>query len=484
MSEIFHVDTQFLRNALGVFENLAGFEKGARSHSAGERAVNVATLVDALDLCNLLILGDRVVFDSEVGGGRQQKVLDQIDRVANSFGDSAAAEAFRTAFAGVAPANEGASWTLQLEAARGSTAFFPRLARCATNVLDLFHLPHEPPSKPEDHLLRYLEAGRQPSPEQIQEIEAKKDITGRRFYAAMLSDETAFRALCDARQQVELTSDVLAVLFMNFRLRLAEQRSISREKVLVGTADGTGLITDALVYLPSMGRRDFSREFSRFVRWGSDPHTRNGHAFDLGLREYVLEEWEGVGCQLQLSERRAIPIAVASVLASPSLSRSRKPQTLLIECLRWKRENQKQIEAIRHATEEFESFDDEKRKTKAAKFVAEILKSPSTEAARNRALGERLSLRDGWLGIAIRAVMNPLGTLESVVVNSTDKVRKHFQETTSREYTTATHLSEAARPLLAGVGSEVRQCLIDIFGGTVIDARNPNFDPDRFPAAA
>lgn len=32
--------------------------------------------------------------------------------------------------------------------------------------------------------------------------------------------------------------------------------------------------------------------------------------------------------------------------------------------------------------------------------------------------------------------------------------------------------------------SETRQCLIDIIGGTVIDARNPAFDPNRFPASA
>jgi hypothetical protein len=484
MAEIFHVDTQFLRSALNVFENLKTFEQAARSHDAAQRAANVATLVDALDLCNLLVLGDRIVFDSEVGGGRQQKVLDQIDRVASSFGDSAVADLFRASFGGVAPANEAASWSIQLEAARGSTAFFPRLARCARNVLDLFHLPHEPPTKPDENLLQYVEAGRQPSPSEIEKIQAKKEITGRRFYAALLSDDTAFRALCDARQQVELTEDVLAVLFMNFRLRLAEQRSLSREKVLVGSAEGQRELTDALVYLPSMGRRDFSREFSRFIRWGSDPHTRNEHAFDLGLREYVLEQWEGVGCQLHLSERRAIPILVGSVLGSRDLSRSHKPETLLMECLRWKRENTKQIDAIRRATNEFESFNDEKRRAKAAAFVAEILKSPSTEAARNRALGERISVRDGWLGLAIRAVLNPLGTLENVVVGTTDKVRKHFEKVESREYTAATHLSEAARPLLAGVGSEVRQCLIDIFGGTVIDSRNPNFDPDRFPAAA
>jgi hypothetical protein len=38
--------------------------------------------------------------------------------------------------------------------------------------------------------------------------------------------------------------------------------------------------------------------------------------------------------------------------------------------------------------------------------------------------------------------------------------------------------------VLAGVGSDVRQRLIDVFGGTVIDARNPQFDPDRFAASA
>lgn len=467
-----------------MFENLATFEQKARSRSPADRATNVATLVDALDLCNLLVLGDRVVFDSEVGGGRQQKVLDQIDRVADSLHDSAAADMLRASFAGVAPANDAASRSIQLDAARGSTAFFPRLARCATNVLDLFHLPHDPPTEPHEHLLQYVESGQAPSAREIEAIGAKKGITGRRFYAALLSDETAFKALCDARQQVDLTDDVLAVLFMNFRLRLAEERSLSREKVLVESTDAKTELPNNLVYLPSMGRRDFSREFSRFVRWGSDPHTLNGHAFDLGLREYVLEQWEGVGCQVQLSERRAIPMVVASVLGSQSLSRSRSPQTLLVECLRWKRENQRHIEDIRRATIEFESFEDEKRKAKAAKFVAEILKAPSTEAARNRALGERLSARDGWLGLAIRAVLNPMGTLESVVVGTTDKVRQHFQRTQSAEYIAATHLSEAARPLLAGVGSEVRQCLIDIFGGTVIDARNSNYDPDRFPASA
>src|SRR5256885_1146440 len=342
--EIFHVDTQFLRNALGVFVNLTQFEQLARSGDAGKRAENVATLVDALDLCDLLILGERIVFDSDVGGGRQQKLLDQIDRLANSFGDTDAADLFRGSFAGVAPSNGKASWSIQLDAARGATAFFPRLARCATNLLDLFHLPHGPPTDPGSNLLRYVDAGRPPSADEIEQIASKKEITGRRFYAALLSEPTAFRALCDARQQIELTEDVLAVLFMNFRLRLAEQRSLSRETVIVGEGGGTKALRDVLTYLPSMGRRDFSREFSRFVRWGVDPKTRNGHIFDLGLREYVLEQWEGVGCQLQLSERRAIPIAVASVLGSLSLARSRKPQTLLVECLRWKREHQREID--------------------------------------------------------------------------------------------------------------------------------------------
>jgi hypothetical protein len=270
---------------------------------------------------------------------------------------------------------------------------------------------------------------------------------------------------------------------MNFRLRLAEQRSISREKVLVGDAEGQ-TITDALMYLPSMGRRDFSREFSRFVRWGNDPKTRNGHTFDLGLREYVFQEWEGVGCQVQLSERRAIPIVVASVLGSKALFSSRRPETLLLECLRWKADNQKQIDEIRQATRDFETLNDEERKAKASGFVAEILKAPSVEASRNRALAERLSMRDGWLGFAIRMVLKPYDTLSGLVIESADKVRQHFERTTSPEYKAATHLSEAARPLLAGIGTEVRQCLIDIFGGTVIDARNPNYDPDRFPAVA
>ena len=484
MGTIFHVDMQFLRSALDVFEDLPRFERAAQSRDPAQRAANVATLVDALDLCNMLILGDRIVYDRDTGGGRQEKVVAQIDRIAGSFGDAHVADRFRESFSGVAPASETASRAMQLEAARSSTAFFPRLARCATKVLDLFHLSHQAPTDPQQNLFRFLERLQQPSPAEIEEIEVRREITGRRFYAALLSDETAFRALSDARQQIELTGDVMAVLFTNFRLRLAEVRSISEEKVLTTDGDQPMELPDPLVYLPSMGRRDFTREFSRFVRYGTDAHTRNEHTFDLGLREFVLEQWEGVGCQLQLSERRAIPIAVASVLGSRELDRSRKPQTLLTECLRWRREQQQQIEAIRRATDEFESFDDEKRQKKAAQYVSEILRSPSTEAARNRALGEQLSFRDKWLGMAIRTVLNPLGTLESVVVESTDTVRKHFLKVSSREYVAATHLSEAARPLLAGVTSQVRQCLIDIFGGAVIDARNPNYDPDRFPAVA
>jgi hypothetical protein len=69
-------------------------------------------------------------------------------------------------------------------------------------------------------------------------------------------------------------------------------------------------------------------------------------------------------------------------------------------------------------------------------------------------------------------------------VQATEKVQKHFARVESREYVAATRLSEAARPLLAGVAPDLRQRLIDIFGGSVIDARNPAFDPDRFPASA
>jgi len=483
MSDIFHVDTQFLRNALGVFENAADFERAARSGNPAVRAANVATLVDALDLCNLLVLGERVVFDTDVGGGRDARILDQIDRVARRLGDPATGDALRDSFGGVAPANEDIARSIQLEAARASTAFFPRLARCATNVLDLFHLPHDPPSEPDEHLLRFLESGRQPSAGEIEAIASKKHITGRRFYAALLTDETAFRALRDARSRIELTADVLAVLFMNFRLRLAEQRSLSK-KVFVGTGDLPSNAVEGMIYLPSMGRRDFSREFSRFVRWGSDPKARNGHAFDVGLREYVLEEWEDVGCQLQLSERRALPLVVASVLGSNGLARSRTPEALIEECLRWRMEHQRQIEGIRQATRAFDALDEVERKDKAAAFVAEILRSPSTEAARNRAIGDRLSVRDSWLGLGIRLILNPRGALENLVIQSTDKVRQHFEKVESQEYAVATRLSEAARPLLAGVGSDLRQRLIDVFGGTVIDARNPAYDPDRFPASA
>jgi len=191
-----------------------------------------------------------------------------------------------------------------------------------------------------------------------------------------------------------------------------------------------------------------------------------------------------VGCQLQLSERRAIPTVVAAVLGSNGLARSRTPETLLEECLRWRKEHERQISGIRAATREFELLNEEERKEKAAAFVAEMLKSPSTEAARNRAIGERLSVRDSWLGLGIRVVLNPPGALEHLVIQSTDKVRQHFEQVESREYAVATRLSEAARPLLAGVGADIRQRLIDVFGGTVIDARNPIFDPDRFAAPA
>ncbi len=483
MGDVFHVDTQFLRSALGVFENAADFELAARSGEPRVRAANVATLVDALDLCNLLVLGERVVFDTDVGGGREARVLDQIDRIARKLGDPATGVAFRDSFGGLAPADANVARSIQLEAARASTAFFPRLARCATNVLDLFHLPHDPPSEPGEHLVRFVESGRRPGFADIEAIASKKHITGRRFYAALLSDETAFRALCDARTRIELTEDVLAVLFTNFRLRLAEQRSLAR-KVFVGSGNLPSNALEDIIYLPSMGRRDFSREFSRFVRWGTDPKTRNGHAFDVGLREYVLEEWEDVGCQLQLSERRALPMVVATVLASSGLARSRTPEALLEECLRWRAEHQPQIEAIRQATRAFDALGDEERREKASGFVAEMLRSPSTEAARNQSIGDRLSLRDSWLGLGIRLILNPRGALENLVIQSTDKVRQHFEKVESREYKVATRLSEAARPLLAGVGSDLRQRLIDVFGGTVIDARNPAYNPDRFPASA
>ncbi|MEE8105705.1 MAG: hypothetical protein V3T86_09245 [Planctomycetota bacterium] len=483
MGPVFHVDTQFLRNALGVFEDLNAFEQAARSSKPLVRATNVSKLVGALDLCNLLVLGERVVFDTNVGGGRQQRILDQIDRVANTLRDPAVADEFRASFGGVAPSNDTVSREIQLKAASDSTAFFPRLARCATNVLDLFHLPHSTPTDPGDNLIRFLESRKQPHADEIAQIGSKTEITGRRFYAALLSNETAFRALCHARERAELTDDVLAVLFMNFRLRLAEERSLSKEKVFVGSGAPPSL-ADNLVYLPSMGRRDFCREFSRFVRWGSDPETRNGHAFDLGLREYVLEEWEDVGCQLQLSERRSIPMVVASVLGSPGLARDRRPEVLLEHCLQWRKEHQKQIADIRAATREFESFDDEERRAKAAAFVAEMLKSPSTEAARNRALSDRMSVRDGWLGLAVRVTLKPIDTMKSLLIKKTDDLRKHFETVDSEEYAAATHLSEAARPLLLGVGSDLRQRLIDVFGGTVIDARNPMYDPDRFPASA
>lgn len=483
MGDLYHVDAQFLRNALSVFEDLREFEARATSNEPAVRAANVARLIDALDLCNLLVLAERVVFDADVGGGRGENVTDQLDRVAQRLTDRRVADEWRAAFAGVRSADAEASRRIELDAARTATAFFPRLARCARNVLDLFHLPHEAPTDPETHLRSYLRAGTAPAASVIEELGTKRGITGRRFYAALLSEPTAFKALCEAQSRLDLTDDVLAVLFMNFRLRLAEQRSLSTDKVVV-TGAGEAPVAHALVYLPSMGRRDFSREFSRFVRYGSDPKTRNGHAFDLGLREYVLEEWENVGCQLQLSERRSIPLIVASVLSSDAHWRSRTPETLLTECLRWRRDQTRQIEQIRTATRQFEALEDDDRREKASAFVAEILKSPSTTAARNTALAHRLSMKDGWLGFGIRAMLSPGGALSDLAIKSTDKVRQHFEHVSSHEYAVATNLSEAARPVLAGVGSDIRQRLIDVFGGTVIDARNPQFDPDRFAASA
>src|SRR5262249_16262882 len=155
---------------------LKSFELAARSHDAALRAANVATLVDALDLCNLLVLGDRIVFDMEVGGGRDDKVLGQIDRVAKSLADPKTADDFRASFSGVAPANVEVSTAIQLQAARGSTAFFPRLARCATSVLDLFPLPHCPPTDPEKHLLPHVTARSKPTRSQIEQLESQKGI--------------------------------------------------------------------------------------------------------------------------------------------------------------------------------------------------------------------------------------------------------------------------------------------------------------------
>ena len=484
MSETFHVDTQFLRSALGVFENISAFEQAAGSRDPARRAANVATLIDALDLCNLIVLGDRIVFDSEVGGGRQQKIVEQIGRVGKSLGDARAEALFRGIFAGVAPRDEAVSWSLQLRAARDAAAFFTRLARCAANVLDLFHLPHEPPTDPGSNLLQFVEAKRKPTSQQLEELESKKQITGRRFYTAMLSEDTAFRALCEIRRQMVFTDEILAVLFMNFRLRLAEVRSIARQEVIIADDSGQKECTNALTYVPSMGRRDFTREFNRYVQWGTDAKTRHGHAFDLGLREYVLQEWEGIGCQVQLSERRTIPITIASIIGSSAVRQSPRPETLLVECLRWRQDCQDQILAIRQATHEFEALGEGERKQRAAAYAAEILKGSSTDAARNQALGERLALSDKWLGLGCRMFLNPFGALESLVIDSTDKVRQHFETVHSPEYVVATHLSEAARPLLLGVDPKLRQCLIDIFGGTVIDSRNPNYDPDRFAAMA
>src|SRR5262245_62622902 len=119
----------------------------------------------------MLVLGDRVVFDSAVGGGREQAVLDLIDEVAALLGDSDVEGELKRSFAGVAPADARASRSIELAAARGSTAFFPRLARCATNVLDLFHLPHNPPDQPHDNLVRFVEAGRPPSEAEIEAIQ-------------------------------------------------------------------------------------------------------------------------------------------------------------------------------------------------------------------------------------------------------------------------------------------------------------------------
>ena len=206
------------------------------------------------------------------------KIGEQIERV-GTLGDAAGRTNVPSAFGGVAPANHRPRGRCSSRRREARPRF--RLARCATNVLDLFHLPHDPPSEPGPHLLKFVDAKRQATPSEIEEIESKKHITGRRFYAAMLSDETAFSASCDARQRVELTEEVLAVLFMNFRLRLAEERSIANEKVFVGDDDGGGELADTLVYLPRWGG-DFSREFSRFIRWGSDTKSRHGHAFDLG----------------------------------------------------------------------------------------------------------------------------------------------------------------------------------------------------------
>ena len=481
--DIYHVDSQFLRNALDVLSDPEGFEAAARSDVPATRAGNVTKLIDTLDFFNLLVLGERIVFDGRVGGGRSGRIFDRIDGIARRLGDAAVADEFRACFATVAPANEHVSRALTLEAARSATAFFPRLARCATNLLDLFHLPRSTPTDPGTYLWTHVERLKPPPRGDIEGLIEKREITGRRFYAAILEDETAFRALCDARGRVPMSDDVLAILFMNFRLRLAEQHSLATDKVL----DDAGTKRPekrTLAYLPSLGRRDFSREFTQFVRWGADDQTKNGHAFDLGLREYLLEEWEGVGCQMQLSERRSIPVVVAWVLSSPALTKSRSVEALITECLRWRREQRGRIAEIREATQAFESLESEERKEKAAEYAADLLRSASTNAARTRAVADNLVGGRNWFGVGVRLALSPVDTMQELLADSTERVKDHFRKVGSEEFAVATKLSEAGRPVLEGLGPDLRQRLIDVFGGTVIDARNPVYDPDRFAAKA
>ena len=477
---LYHVDVGFLENALSVFADPKAFEALSQSDDATLRAENVQKLKDALDFCNLLVLGDGIV-----GGNRRAGLEKSIETITASLADEAEAAHFKRLIGAVQP-SDAEELRMEDESIRDTATFLPQTIRCATNIIDLYDLPKTPPTAHEQLLLEPLKTGKRLTEGQIEDIKAQHQrLTGRRFYAAIHRNEATFDQLRAWQTGRDISPHAVALLFTNFRLKFAENRMTLTDRLVLEFGGSSARITNdpaAVAYLPSMGRRDLTREFKHFVRWGTDQSETPTHSIDQALGEAILQDWAGLGSQMMLSERRSIPVIIGAVLSSKLLLTHRTPIQLLRACLAWREDKRAETQGLIEATRAFEAIPDEdKRKEAMPKLLADMLRHKDHKAYLNASLRRRMFSSWTDLGSATRMCVvfgKPIATVGTeLLTDITAGTASHFAQRLSPKYRLATRLSEAARPVLAGVAPDLRHRLIDIFGGSVVDCRNPRLNP-------
>jgi hypothetical protein len=188
----------------------------------------------ALELCNYLVLADRVVFDGAAGEGRRSRIDSLLDQIVDRVGAGDGGAQFASSFTALSPGEEQERKIL-LDSIGECAGFVQLLDPSWPEARELFQRHRgDSLSDPHQYLFQHLETGKAPMREEADELLSNPAITGRRFYWGLLASESTFALMSELYWRRSLDVDVLRLLFARFRMQFAENRSQYASQALYG----------------------------------------------------------------------------------------------------------------------------------------------------------------------------------------------------------------------------------------------------------